>query len=63
MVVAVIALGRFVTSVPARYDDLAHPTAGARAALAELGLSPAGYALFNIALAGVGLAAVRSLVR
>jgi len=53
VVVAVIALGRFVTSVPARYDDLAHPTAGARAALAELGLSPAGYALFNVALDAV----------
>jgi hypothetical protein len=26
--VAVIALGRFVTSVPARYDHVAHPTAG-----------------------------------
>jgi hypothetical protein len=53
VVVAVIALGRFVTSVPARYDDLAHPTAGARAALAELGLSPAGYALYNVVLDAV----------
>jgi hypothetical protein len=42
-----------VTSVPARYDQLAHPTAGARDALAELGLSPAGYALYNVALDAV----------
>ena len=53
MVVAVVALGRFVTSVPARYDHLAHPTAGVRDALAELGLSPAGYALYNVALDAV----------
>jgi hypothetical protein len=53
VVVAVVALGRFVTSVPARYDQLAHPTAGARDALAELGLSPAGYALYNVALDAV----------
>jgi hypothetical protein len=53
VVVAVVALGRFVTSVPARYDHLAYPTTGVRAALAELGLSPAGYALYNVALDAV----------
>jgi len=51
--VAVIALGRFVTSVPARYAQLAHPTAGVRAALAEMGLSAGGYALYNVALDAV----------
>ena len=53
MVVAVVALGRFVTSVPVRYDHLAHPTVVVRDALAELGLSPAGYALYNVALDAV----------
>ena len=53
MVLAVAALGRFVTSVPARYDHLAHPTAGVRVALAEFGLSPAGYALYNVTLDAV----------
>jgi hypothetical protein len=50
VVVAVVSLGRFVTSVPLRYDELAHPAAGVRTALAELGLSPGGYALYNVAL-------------
>ena len=50
VVLAVVALGTFVTSVPARYDQLAHPTAGVRAALAELGLSAGGYALYNVIL-------------
>src|SRR5215210_8306144 len=53
MVVAVVALGRFVTSIPARYDQLARRTAGVRDALAELGLSPAGYALYNATLDAV----------
>jgi len=53
VVVAVVALGRFVISVPARYDHLAHPTAGVRDALAELGLSADGYALYNVALDAV----------
>ena len=53
MVVAVVALGTFVTSVPARYDQLAHPSAGVRAALAEIGLSAGGYALYNVALDAV----------
>jgi hypothetical protein len=53
---AVIALGRFVTSVPARFDQLAHPTAGVRAALAEMGLSAGGYALYNVALDAVFVA-------
>jgi hypothetical protein len=47
--VAVVALGRFVTSVPLRYAPLAHPTAGVRAALAEMGVSARGYALYNVA--------------
>jgi hypothetical protein len=47
---AVVALGTFVTSVPARYDQLAHPTIGVRAALAELGLYAGGYALYNVVL-------------
>jgi hypothetical protein len=51
--VAVVALGRFVTSVPLRYDQLAHPTAGVRASLAEMGLSAHGYALYNVALDAV----------
>jgi hypothetical protein len=48
--VAVATLGAFVFSVPARYAQLAHPTAGVRAALAEMGLSAGGYALYNVAL-------------
>ena len=51
--VAVIALGTFMISVPARYSQLAHPTAGVRAALAELGLSAGGYALYNVSLDAV----------
>ncbi len=53
MTVAVVALGRFVTSVPARYDQLAHPTERVRAAFAEIGLSAGGYALYNVALDAV----------
>jgi hypothetical protein len=49
-VAALCALGQFVISIPARYSQLAHPTAGARAALAELGLSAGGYALYNVTL-------------
>src|SRR5215204_5229199 len=48
--VAIVALGQFVISVPARYSQLAHPTAGVRAALVELGLSAGGYALYNVIL-------------
>jgi hypothetical protein len=48
--VAIAALGVFVISVPARYFGLAHPTAGVRAALAEMGLSAGGYALYNVTL-------------
>src|SRR5215216_7994703 len=47
---AVATQGAFVISVPARYAQLAHPNAGARAALAELGLSAGGYALYNVTL-------------
>jgi hypothetical protein len=50
VVVAVVALGQFVISVPARYTELAHPTAGVRAALAEMGLSARGYAFYNVGL-------------
>jgi hypothetical protein len=49
--VAIAALGIFVISVPARYAELARPTAGGvRAALAEMGLSAGGYALYNVTL-------------
>ena len=50
MAVAIVALGSFVISVPARYSQLANPTAGVRAALAEIGLSASGYALYNVTL-------------
>ncbi len=53
MALAVIALGRFVTSVPARYDQLAHPTAGVRDALEAIGFSAGGYALYNVTLDAV----------
>jgi hypothetical protein len=53
VVVAVVALGRFVTSEPVRYDHLAHPTVVVRDALAELGLSAVGYAFYNVALDAV----------
>ena len=48
--VAVVALGAFASSVPARYAELAHPAAGVRASLEELGLSAGGYALYNVVL-------------
>ena len=47
---AVGALGQFVISIPARYSQLANPTAGVRDALAELGLSASAYALYNVTL-------------
>ena len=50
ILVAFTTLGVFVASVPARYVQLAHPTTGVRAALAEIGLSAGGYALFNVGL-------------
>ncbi len=53
MAVAFVALGSFVISVPARYAQLANPTAGVRAALAEMGLSAGGYALYNVTLDAV----------
>ena len=53
VVVAIVALGTFVISVPARYTQLVHPTAGVRAALAELGISAGGYALYNVTLDAV----------
>ena len=48
--VACVALGQFFISVPARYAQLAHPAAGVRAALAEIGISAGGYALYNVIL-------------
>ena len=48
--VAISALGQFVISVPAGYAQLANPTAEVRAALAEIGLSAGGYALYNVVL-------------
>ena len=48
--VAIATLGLFAISVPARFAELAHPTAGVRAALAETGLSAGGYALYNVTL-------------
>jgi hypothetical protein len=48
--VAFVSLGSFVISVPARYSQLANPTAGVRAALVEMGLSASGYALYNVTL-------------
>jgi hypothetical protein len=48
--VAFVSLGTFVISVPARYAQLANPAAGVRAALAEMGLSAVGYALYNVTL-------------
>src|SRR5215203_4822090 len=48
--VAFVSLGTFVISVPARYAQLANPNAGVRAALAEMGLSAGGNALYNITL-------------
>ena len=51
--VAIVALGAFASSVPARYAELAHPAAGVRAGLAELGFSAGGYALYNVALATI----------
>ena len=47
---AAVALGTFAIGVPTRYDQLARPTAGVRAALAEIGLSAGGYALYNVTL-------------
>jgi hypothetical protein len=47
---AVVALGTFVISVPARYVQLANPPAEVRAALTEIGISAGGYALYNVTL-------------
>jgi hypothetical protein len=51
--VAVVALGVFVISVPARYAQLSHPSASVRVALSEVGLSTGGYALYNVTLDAV----------
>jgi hypothetical protein len=50
VIVAVITLGAFASSVPVRYAELSHPTEKVSAALAELGLSASAYALYNVAL-------------
>ena len=50
LAVAIATLGSFLISFPARYAQLAHPTAGVRAALAEMGLSAERYALYNVTL-------------
>jgi hypothetical protein len=47
---AALSLALFVASLPARYDQLAHPEAGVRAALAQLGLPVSFYAAFNLGL-------------
>jgi hypothetical protein len=48
--ITVATLGAFVAAVPVRYARLAHPTEGVRAALAEVGISPGGYALYTVGL-------------
>jgi hypothetical protein len=50
VVVAVITLGAFASSVPARYAEFALPAKKVSSALAELGLSAGGYALYTVAL-------------
>jgi hypothetical protein len=50
VVVALATLGAFVAAVPVRYARLAHPTEGVQAALAEVGISPGGYALYTVGL-------------
>ena len=50
MAVAIVTLGAFAISVPARYAELARPTENVSDALAELGLSASAYALYNVAL-------------
>jgi len=47
---AAATLGVFVISVPVRYSHLSQPSTSVRAALAEVGLSPGGYALYNVGL-------------
>jgi hypothetical protein len=47
---AAVTLGAFAFSVPVRYSQLSHPSASVRAALEEMGLSPDGYALYNVGL-------------
>jgi hypothetical protein len=65
VIVAVITLGSFASSVPVRYAELAHPTEKVSAALAELGLSAGGYALYVVALDTIfvsGFAAVAIVI-
>jgi hypothetical protein len=50
VMVALASLGAFAISIPARYAELSQPTPGVRAALAEAGISPGGYALYDVAL-------------
>jgi hypothetical protein len=63
--VAIVTLGAFAISVPSRYAELANPTENVSAALAELGLSAAAYALYTVALDTIfvsGFAAVAIVV-
>ncbi len=48
--VAVAALGAFAISLPARYAELSPPAKSVSAALAEAGISAAGYAFYDVAL-------------
>jgi hypothetical protein len=48
--VAVATLGIFAISIPARYAQLTHPIAAVHTALAEMGLSASGHALYNVTL-------------
>ncbi|MGH3147650.1 MAG: hypothetical protein ACRDTR_17800 [Rubrobacter sp.] len=50
MLVALTTIGMFGASVPVRYAQLADASGEVRTGLAEIGLSAAGYALYNVAL-------------
>ena len=50
VVVAIVTLGVFASSVPARFAELAHPSKNVSEALVELGLSASAYALYNVAM-------------
>ena len=53
VMVALVTLGAFAVSIPVRYADLSQPTTSVRAALAEVGLTAGGYALYDVALDAV----------
>ncbi len=50
VMVALATVGTFVISLPARYAELSHPSTRVRAVLDEAGISPVGYALFDVTL-------------